>query len=155
MVGFDDVPPAAWPAYNLTTFRQRVNRMVAETVTTLIDRIEAKRRRAPARQDRRHADRAQVDAQPGKLKDMKGFDPKWRDVPDFIIGITKEIWEDREIASLTHRYAPGLIVRSPASVVVDNSRVIAATMATLAEFPDRQLPGEDVIWCEDPDGRRR
>jgi DNA-binding LacI/PurR family transcriptional regulator len=42
VVGFDDVPPAAWPAYNLTTFRQRVNRMVAETVTTLIDRIEAK-----------------------------------------------------------------------------------------------------------------
>lgn len=80
---------------------------------------------------------------------MKGFDAKWRDVPHFIIGITKEIWEDREIASLTHRYAPGLIVRSPASVLVDNSRVIAATMATLAEFPDRQLLGEDVIWCDD------
>jgi DNA-binding LacI/PurR family transcriptional regulator len=42
VVGFDDVPPAAWPAYSLTTFRQRVNRMVAETVTTLIDRIEEK-----------------------------------------------------------------------------------------------------------------
>jgi predicted ester cyclase len=83
---------------------------------------------------------------------VRGFDAKWRDVPHFIIGITKEIWEDREIASLTHRYAPGLVVRSPASVLVDNSRVIAATMATLAEFPDRQLLGEDVIWCEDPDG---
>ena len=81
---------------------------------------------------------------------MKGFDPKWRDVPHFIIGITREIWEDREIASLTHRYAPGLIVRSPASVLVGNARVIAATLATLAEFPDRELLGEDVIWCEDP-----
>ena len=81
---------------------------------------------------------------------MKGFDPKWRDVPHFVMGITREIWEDRAIASLTHRYAPGLIVRSPASVVVDNSRIIAATMATLAEFPDRELLGEDVIWCEDP-----
>jgi DNA-binding LacI/PurR family transcriptional regulator len=48
VVGFDDVPPAAWPAYNLTTFRQRVNRMVAETVSTLIDRIEA-RSTAPRR----------------------------------------------------------------------------------------------------------
>ncbi|MCB1376032.1 MAG: nuclear transport factor 2 family protein, partial [Rhodobacteraceae bacterium] len=76
---------------------------------------------------------------------MKGFDPKWRDVPHFVMGITREIWEDRAIASLTHRYAPGLIVRSPASVVVDNARVIAATMATLAEFPDRELLGEDVI----------
>lgn len=26
---------------------------------------------------------------------MKGFDPKFRDFPDYIIGITKEIWEDR------------------------------------------------------------
>ncbi len=42
VVGFDDVPPAAWPAYALTTVRQRVNRMVAETVTTLIDRIEGR-----------------------------------------------------------------------------------------------------------------
>lgn len=81
---------------------------------------------------------------------MNGFDAKWRDVPHFINGITREIWEERKIASLSHRYAPGLIVRSPASVVVDNSRVIAATMATLAEFPDRELLGEDVIWCDDP-----
>jgi len=40
VVGFDDVPLAAWPAYNLTTFRQRVNRMVAETVTILVAHIE-------------------------------------------------------------------------------------------------------------------
>ena len=83
---------------------------------------------------------------------LRGFDPKWRDVPDYIIGITKEIWEDRKIGSLRSLYADGLIVRSPASVVVDNSNVIAATMATLAEFPDRELLGEDVIWCDDPEG---
>jgi hypothetical protein len=83
---------------------------------------------------------------------MRGFDPKWRDVPHFINGITHDIWEGRRIGALRTLYAPGLIVRSPASVVVDNSGVIAATLATLAEFPDRELLGEDVIWCEDPDG---
>ena len=31
---------------------------------------------------------------------MRGFDPKFRDFPDYIVGITKEIWEDRGIASL-------------------------------------------------------
>jgi hypothetical protein len=83
---------------------------------------------------------------------MKGFDAKWRDVPHFINGITHEIWEERRIGALRSLYAPGLIVRSPASVVVDNSGVIAATMATLAEFPVRELLGEDVIWCDDPEG---
>ena len=41
VVGFDDVPPAAWPAYNLTTFRQKVDQMVAETVTMLTTWIAA------------------------------------------------------------------------------------------------------------------
>ena len=40
VVGFDDVPPAAWPAYDLTTVRQRANQMVTETVQTLLGHIE-------------------------------------------------------------------------------------------------------------------
>ncbi len=35
VVGFDDTPPAAWPAYSLTTYRQNVVSMVAETVAIL------------------------------------------------------------------------------------------------------------------------
>ena len=82
---------------------------------------------------------------------MKGFDPKFSDFPDYIIGITKEIWEDRKIATLHHYYSDDIIVRSPASIVVGNKGVIAATMATLAEFPDRTLYGEDVIWSGTPE----
>ncbi len=76
-----------------------------------------------------------------------GFDPKWRDVPDYILGITRAIWEERGIATLDHYYGADLIVRSPASIVRGNTGIVAATQSTLAEFPDRELPGEDVIWC--------
>lgn len=82
---------------------------------------------------------------------LAGFDPKFKDFPDYIIGITKEIWEDRRISTLNHYYAPDIVVRSPASIVVGNQGVIAATMATLAEFPDRALLGEDVIWSGSPE----
>ncbi len=82
---------------------------------------------------------------------MKGFDKRWKDFPDYILGITREIWEDRGIATLHHYYAPDIIVRSPASVTVGNQQVIAATLATLAEFPDRTLLGEDVIWSGTPE----
>ena len=82
---------------------------------------------------------------------MQGFDPKFRDFPDYIIGITKEIWEDRGIATLHEYYATDIVVRTPASVVVGNQGVIGATMATLAEFPDRTLFGEDVIWSGTPE----
>jgi DNA-binding LacI/PurR family transcriptional regulator len=40
VVGFDDVPPASWPAYDLTTVRQRANLMVERTVATLLKMIE-------------------------------------------------------------------------------------------------------------------
>lgn len=82
---------------------------------------------------------------------MKGFDERWKDFPDYIIGITKEIWEDRGIDTLHHYYSPDIVVRSPPSVAVGNKGVIGATMATLAEFPDRTLLGEDVIWSGTPE----
>ena len=39
VVGYDDVPLAAWEAYSLTTVRQPVNRMVKETVDMLMAQI--------------------------------------------------------------------------------------------------------------------
>jgi DNA-binding LacI/PurR family transcriptional regulator len=41
VVGYDDVPLASWAAYDLTTVRQPVNRMVEATVDTLLAQIEA------------------------------------------------------------------------------------------------------------------
>ena len=35
VVGFDDIPAAAWPSYALTTFRQPINRMINEAIRML------------------------------------------------------------------------------------------------------------------------
>ena len=40
VVGFDDVPMAAWPEYDLTTVRQGIARLVEETAHVLLARIE-------------------------------------------------------------------------------------------------------------------
>jgi DNA-binding LacI/PurR family transcriptional regulator len=40
VVGYDDVPVSSWPAYDLTTVRQPANRMVAETVSIILECIE-------------------------------------------------------------------------------------------------------------------
>lgn len=40
VVGYDDVPLAAWPSFNLTTLRQPVRRMVEATVDALLAQIE-------------------------------------------------------------------------------------------------------------------
>ncbi|WP_442872592.1 LacI family DNA-binding transcriptional regulator [Cognatishimia sp. SS12] len=41
VIGYDDVPPASWPAYNLTTMRQRARTMVDETVNALMEHIQS------------------------------------------------------------------------------------------------------------------
>lgn len=80
---------------------------------------------------------------------FKGFSQRWADFPDYIIGITKEIWEDRGVETLNRYYAKDIPVRSPMGIQRGNKAVIASTMATIHEFPDRQLFGEDVIWSGD------
>jgi len=40
VVGYDDVPMAAWAAYDLTTYRQPLNRMVAATVEAIMHLIQ-------------------------------------------------------------------------------------------------------------------
>lgn len=82
---------------------------------------------------------------------MKGFQDKFADLPDYILTITKEIWEDRGLATLRHYYALDLPMRLPSGLVRGNQAVIDGTLATLAEFPDRRLLGEDVIWSGDED----
>ena len=80
---------------------------------------------------------------------MKGFDSKFKDLPDYILKITYQIWENRDVESIMEYYAENIPVRSPSGVTYGPEAVVRATKSTLNEFPDRQLLGEDVIWISD------
>ena len=80
---------------------------------------------------------------------MKNFDPEYTDLPDYILKCTAQIWEGRDIAALDWHYAEDIVVRTPAAIFQGNAGGKTGTMATLSEFPDRQLYGEDVIWSGD------
>jgi predicted ester cyclase len=82
---------------------------------------------------------------------MKNFDPKWRDFPHFIIGITKEIWEDRHISLLEDCYHQDIVVRGAGGLKVGCGAVIDDTLAKMAAFPDLQILAEDVIWSAGDD----
>jgi hypothetical protein len=74
-------------------------------------------------------------------------------VPSFIYGITREIWEDRGLGGkLQTYYAEDCLVRAATGLAADNRDVTAQTLQTLHQFPDRQLVGEDVIWSGYEDG---
>ena len=67
----------------------------------------------------------------------------WR---GYILRGTCEMWEGRDMESIMQYYAENIPVRSPSGVIYGPEAVVEATKATLKEFPDRQVLGEDVIW---------
>ena len=80
---------------------------------------------------------------------MKGFDPEFRDLPDFILGITERIWEGRGIDLIRRWYAPDVLVHTGNGPSRGVEGVVAGTLAVLHQIPDRRLLPEDVIWSGD------
>jgi len=84
---------------------------------------------------------------------MQGFEKKYKNFPDFILKITQQIWEGKDVESIAKFYTNDIPVRSPFGITYGNKPVIETTYSTLKEFPNRQLLGEDVIWNgNDEDG---
>jgi len=82
---------------------------------------------------------------------VQGFDPKFRDFPDYVLGMSHEIWEGRGLAAKLRQYCHAdIIQRSPAGILSGTEAVVSEVLSTQAAFPDRRLLGEDVIWCGSP-----
>ena len=43
---------------------------------------------------------------------MRGFDKKYKDFPDFILKITEQIWENKDVESIGDFYTNDIPVRS-------------------------------------------
>ncbi|MEM1372942.1 MAG: ester cyclase [Pseudomonadota bacterium] len=83
---------------------------------------------------------------------MRGFSNEFEDFPDYILKITKEIWEDRGLGrAMRDYYHPDVVVRVPGGLSTGEAGMTQNTLETLVEFPDRQLFGEDVIWSGTPE----
>ena len=82
---------------------------------------------------------------------LKGFDPVYRDFPDYILGITERIWEGRDLDYIRATYAPDCVVHTPMGSFHGVEPVVRNTVESLHQFPDRLLLGEDVIWSGSPE----
>jgi len=80
---------------------------------------------------------------------MQGFDPRFSDIVDYIIGITHEIWEEKAVGKLYEYYANTIRIHTSGATLYGRDAVLAATLGTLAAYPDRRLYGDEVIWGGD------
>ena len=77
---------------------------------------------------------------------MDGFDPRYRDFVDYIIGVTHEIWEEKAIGKLYDYYAGTVKMHTSSGTIYGRQAVFAGTIESLAAYPDRRLYGDEVIW---------
>lgn len=81
-------------------------------------------------------------------QEMPGFDDKYRDVVDYVLKITHEIWEEKGIGVIYDTYHNDITMHTSTTTLVGVKDVIANTLMTLHAFPDRRLIGEDVVWSK-------
>ncbi len=86
------------------------------------------------------------DAKGAQAHSMEGFNPRYKDFVDYIIGVTHEIWEEHGIGKLYDYYANTVLMHTASGLKFGREAVIAATLESQASFPDRRLFGEEVIW---------
>lgn len=77
---------------------------------------------------------------------MKGFDPEFIDIVDYITRITYRIWEGKQVGLCYDYYSDDCPVYTLAGVTIGAEEVTQNTLSTLAAFPDRTLHAENIIW---------
>jgi predicted ester cyclase len=67
-------------------------------------------------------------------------------VPDYILGITFEIWEEGQVDKILQYYGKDVVVFGLDGITEGAADMVDLTHATLRAFPGRLLIGDDVIW---------
>ncbi len=83
---------------------------------------------------------------------LRGFEPAYSDIVDYVIRCTHRIWEQKNAGLCATHYAPDCCMHTLNGPSVGVEAVIQGTVSTLAAFSDRAVVGEDVIWSEDAPG---
>jgi predicted ester cyclase len=84
---------------------------------------------------------------------LEGTTGPWRDLPDYILGITHEIWESRQIDRIRDYYSPDCVLYTLGGIIRGAETVVRNTRETLEAFPDRLLLGDAVVWSREGPGK--
>lgn len=92
----------------------------------------------------------------GPAQRLRGFDPGYRNIVDYIVRITHRIWESadhkgaaRAVEYIDDCYAPDSRVFDDYGLQHGSAKIIDDTHHTTGAFPDIMLDAEEVIWAGD------
>ena len=87
----------------------------------------------------------------GPAQSLRGFDPEYRNIIDYIVRITHRIWETDAsgVDYIEDCYAPDSKVFDDYGLQRGSTKIVADTHHTTGAYPDIILDAEEVIWAGD------
>jgi len=80
---------------------------------------------------------------------MRGFSDEFVDIVHYIVLITHQIWEEKQVNLIYDYYSHNCPVHTARGLTYGREAVIASTLQSLHAFPDRRVFAEDVVWGGD------
>lgn len=77
---------------------------------------------------------------------MKGFDPIYSDIVDYIIRCTHLIWDERDVGLIYSHYTHNCIVYSSLGTIYNREDVVQDTIQRLFMLPERRGMATQVVW---------
>ena len=83
-----------------------------------------------------------------RTQELPGFEPKWRDIAHYIVGITEEIWTDAAVDRIRATYADDCVIHTSMGTSRGIEGVITGTVQSMYAFTDFATQHVNVAWSQ-------
>ena len=88
------------------------------------------------------------DVDPGQRRQpMRGFEPTYVDIVDYIVRVTHRIWEDQDVGYIYDTYSPSCRIFDDGGPRHGVEPVVTGTLQRISAFPDLRHYADEVIWA--------
>ena len=84
-----------------------------------------------------------------RVQAMRGFDPVYSDIVDYIVRCTHRIWDERDVGLIYSHYTHNCVVYGTMGTVYNREDMVRDTIQRLVSFPERRGMATQVIWRGD------
>ena len=81
-----------------------------------------------------------------RVQPMRGFDPIYTDIVDYIIRCTHRIWDERDVGLIYTHYTHDCTVYSALGTTYTREEVVQGTIQRMFMLPERRGMATQVIW---------
>lgn len=84
-----------------------------------------------------------------RVQSMRGFDPLYTDIVDYIVRCTHRIWDERDVGLIYTHYTHNCVLYGVLGTMYDRESIVRETIQRIVELPDRRGMATSIVWRGD------